>query len=915
LEILIRNSGNKQHNRRVIFLTKNAFPGFFVLIIFLMISVGVWGQVQESTVKNDARQVIENIANDTLLNQFTDSLPGKPSLADSLQEKPKKFGLDNKVKYTAKDTIRFDIKAQKVYLDGDAQIEYGEISLKAAHIEIDFGKNQAYARGEPDSTGKMYGEPVFAEGDQKFDSEILTYNFDTKKGIIKSVTTKDGDGFLYGERIKRLPNERINIQKGWYTTCDAKHPHFEFRYTKAQVIPNNKIISGPAYMVIEDVPVPLFLPFGLFPNKSGQRSGIIIPTFGEGSADRGFYLQNVGYYWGINDYMDFTVTGDIYTSGSWAIRPTLRYNQKYKFNGNFDFSYARNILGDRDAPDTEIKKDFSIRWTHSQDPKARPNSRFSASVNIVTSQFNEYNLATDQDYLSNTFQSSISYQTNWNNKYFLSLNASHSQNTIDRSMNITLPSFTFNTKQFFPLRREKPVGKLKWYENISLKYSVNADNRISTYDSLLFKPGWEDDFRYGAKHAIPLSTSLKVLKFFTLSPSLNYSEKWYPYSIRKTWTNDTLYTATDTTAGYVRVDTINGFNAAREYSFSAGLSTRLYGMYQFNSGPVMAIRHVITPSVSFSYNPDFGAESWGYYKTYQYDTLGRTKRYSIFEGSLYGGPSDGKSGRVSFSLANNLEMKVRSKNDTITGFKKMVLIDNFSLNTSYDLARDSLNWSPLSISGRTVLFKKLNITYSSSWNPYAVDSSGRTYNKFEWEVNKRLFRMENSTWSFSLNYRLSSSDVAKKKGKEVPAVKADDPALSQYSEQEIRDVLDNPDQYIDWNNAWSISFAYSLRFSNSPLYINYDRNDRRTQVQTVNITADLSVTPKWKVGFSSNYDIEAKKFAYSSVDISRDLHCWEMRFHWVPAGPRKSWNFGINVKASILKDLKYDRKKDFRDAY
>ncbi len=902
-------------HRKAIFYAKNTFSGILILAILLTINAVAAGQNVKENQGRNASQIVDEFKNDTLISLPEDSLALQSKVPDSLQKNPKKFGLDNKVNYKAKDTIRFDIKAKKVFLDGNAEIEYGEISLKAAHVEIDFGKNQAYARGVPDSLGKMVGEPVFAEGSQSFDSEILTYNFDTKKGIIKSVTTKDGDGYLYGNRIKRMPDERINIQDGWYTTCELKHPHFEFRYTKAQVIPNKKIISGPAYMVIEGVPVPLFLPFGIFPNKSGQRSGIRIPTFGEGSADRGFYLQGGGYYWGINDYMDLTVTGDIYTSGSWALRPTFRYNRKYRFNGNFDFSYAKNIIGDRDAPDKQVKKDFSIRWTHSQDPKARPNSRFSASVNIVSSQYNEYNLATDQAYLANTFQSSVAYQTNWNNKYFLTLNASHSQNTLDRSVTMTLPSLTFSTKQFFPLRREKPVGKLKWYENINIKYSTTAENRITTKDTLLFTPGWEEGFRYGAKHNIPVSMSLKVLKYFTLSPSANYNERWYPYSIRKNWVNDSLFTATDTIVGYVKTDSVSGFVAARDYSLSASLSTRIYGMYQFKKGPVVAIRHVVTPSVSFSYNPDFGSEFWGYYQPYQADTLGTMKKYSIFEGSLYGGPPDGKSGRVSFSLANNLEMKVRSKKDTITGYKKVVLVDNFSLNTSYDLARDSLNWSSLSMSGRTVLFKKLNITYSSSWNPYATDSLGRAYNKFEWEINKKLFRMENTTWSFSLNYGIKSSDFQKGKDKEKQKPKPDDPILKPYTEQEISDVLDNPDQYIDWNNGWSLNIAYSLRFSNNPRYLNYSVTDKRTKVQTINITSDVSITPKWKVGFSANYDIDAGKFAYSSVDISRDLHCWEMRFHWVPMGPRKSWNFGINVKASILKDLKYDRKKDFRDSY
>jgi len=342
-------------------------------------------------------------------------------------------------------------------------------------------------------------------------------------------------------------------------------------------------------------------------------------------------------------------------------------------------------------------------------------------------------------------------------------------------------------------------------------------------------------------------------------------------------------------------------------------------MYQFKKGPVTAIRHVVTPSVSFTMRPDFGSDYWGYWNEVQVNNEGDTQRYSIFEGSLYGGPSDGRSGTIGLSLGNNLEMKIKSKKDTISGMKKVILVDNFSFNTSYDVAKDSLNWSPLSISGRTTLFKKLNVTYRSSWNPYAVDSTGKTFNTFEYEVSKKLFRMENTSWNFGINFRLSANDLKKGKDKQIPGQdtrqEQTQELLGKYTEQEINDVLDNPDQYINWNNAWSFSINYSLNFSNNPTYLNFGQTDNRKTVQTLGITGDISITPKWKVNFRTGWDFEAEKFTYTSIDFHRDLHCWEMHFSWIPTGSRKSWTFGINVKASILKDLKYDRKKDFRDTY
>ncbi len=852
---------------------------------------------------------------DTLTFKVFDEELGK--LKDSVTKSA--FTLDNKVVYNSFEKIHFDVLNKKVFLYYNAEITYGTIKLKADYIEIDFTRNQVYAKGLPDSLGVLRGQPVFADGPQEFQAGEMNYNFDTKRGVIQQVMTKDGEGYIHGERIKRLEDERINVSRGSYTTCDLPHPHFEFRYGRAQLVPNKLIVSGPAYLVIEDVALPVAVPFGLFPNKSGQRSGILIPRYGE-SQNRGFYFERLGYYWGINDYMDFTITGDIFTNGSWAVNPMYRYRKKYKYSGNFDFSYAKNFTGDRDSPDRDTKTDYSIRWSHSQDPKARPDSRFTANVNIMSQSFNQYNLTGTEAYLSNTFQSSVSYQTHFNNAFFINVNALHQQNTIDGSVTINLPTLTMNTKQFYPLRRKEQVGQLKWYENITMKYSSSLENRIQSYDSLLFKPGWGDDFKTGMRHNIPISSSVKVLKFLNFNNSVDYTERWYPYSINRTWNpNDTVFTASDTIYGRVVTDTLRSFVAVRDFSYSASLNTRLYGMYQFSKGPVVAIRHVLTPSVSFNLRPDFGSEFWGYWDEVQVNDKGDMRRYSRFEGLLYGGPPDGNSGNLSFSLTNNLEAKVRSKADTLGGTKKVVLIDNFTISMAYDIAKDSLNWSPLSLSGRTTLFKQLNITYSSSWDPYTTDSLGRAINQFEWNVNNKLFRMTSTTWNFGINYRINSSDVGKgnKKSRQPSAPVEEEPEEGEMIYQrEIDDPYAYPDALINWDQPWSLNINYNLRFSNNPRYNRiYGWEDNRTRVMTVGLTGDVSLTPKWKIGFRTGYDFETKQISYTTIDFYRDLHCWEMRFNWTPLGFRKSWSFGINVKSSILKDLKYDKKKDFRDGF
>ncbi|MEN8224992.1 MAG: putative LPS assembly protein LptD, partial [Bacteroidota bacterium] len=715
--------------------------------------------------------------------------------------------LKYRVDFSSVDSLHFNMKEQKVYMYQEASIKYDDIDLKANYVEMDFGKTEVFASGVADSTGKEVGQPIFVQGESEFRSKTMRYNYETKKGLIKNVMTQDGEGTIWGDVVKKMPNNETNISRGSYSTCPScENRDFEFRYFKSKVIPDKRIVTGPAYLVIEDVPTPLFLPFGFFPIKKGQHSGVILPTWGE-STRRGFYLENGGYYWAINDYIDFKIVGDIYTLGSWAIKPSTRYKKRYKYSGSFDFTYAINISGEKGTPDYVRDRDYQIRWRHQQDRKARPNSTFTANVNMRSRKSNYYNPTTAQDYLSSTFQSSVAYQTSFRGKYHLTMNGSHSQNTQTGLMTITLPELSFNVNRFYPFRKKTRTGKMRWYEDVSVNYTTNFKNTVSIEDSLLFQPETWDKMQNGIRHSIPVSSTIKLLKYFTWTNSISVNDRMYFKTIEKNWVDDTLFSGNDTIVGYVDRDTITGFNNAIDGSFSSSVSTRIYGMFQLGKNfPVNAFRHVMTPKVSFTYTPDFGDPSWGYYKSYYDPKLDRDVEYSIFEGSIYGTPPGNKSGRLNFSLGNNLEMKVKSRKDTVTGTRKVKLIENFTVNTSYDLAKDSLRWSKVKLSGRTTIFQGFDIRYSSSWDPYILDSAGRyNLNQYEWDVNRRLLRLDQTSWNFSANLRLSP-DFFKKKGDKTKSRQeeleelAEDNMLS----DELESIYNNYDDYIDWDIKWKL---------------------------------------------------------------------------------------------------------------
>ncbi len=823
---------------------------------------------------------------------------------------------------SASDSSYRDMNQKKIFYYGNAEAKYDDITLKADYLEFDLETSTCTARGVLDSLGKPKGRPVFTQGESTFEAVEMMYNFKTKKGIITKVWTEEQGGYLHGERIKRMDDNTINIRTGGYTTCDLKeHPHYQFKFTKAKVIPDDKIVTGPIYMTIADIPLPLALPFAMIPNTKGKKSGLIIPTYGE-SANRGFYLENGGYYWAISDNYDLQILGDIYTRGSWGIKPTFRYNRRYRHNGSMALGFAVNKIGTKGAADYQESTDFKIHWTHKQDPKAHPRRNFSANVNIVSSNFNKYNATTVNDQLSNTFQSSVSYQTNFGGKVYLTLNASHSQNTLTRQVTASLPEMTLTVNTFYPLKNVGKAGKKRWYQSLSMGYTMNGKAYISDADTVLFHGikddfgGWAKDFfrdrvQMGISHRIPINATIKLFKHFSWTNNLTFNDYMYFKRIEKQWIQDS-----DST-GFMQTDTIHGFRNLVDFSASSNLTTKIYGMVNFAKGPIRAIRHVFTPTIGITYRPDFSDPKWGVYGTY-IDGNGIEQTYNKFERALYGTPSQNQQGLITYNFANNLEIKVPSSSDTITGIKKIPVLESFSISGNYDITKDSINFSPVAVSGRTTLFKKLGINYSSSWDPYAADSLGRRINRFEIVDNKRLFRKTGSSWRFSLSYSFNQNDLKKLQGKKGSKDLRDEiNSTAQrsgiFDPDELNEIMGNPNAYVDWTTPWSLSLSYNLTYTTSVAYAAFMGIATNSLVHTIGLNGDISVTPKWKITFSTGWDFVNNNITYTNLSVYRDLHCWEMRFNWIPIGTYKSWNFTINVKASALKDLKYTKKKDYRD--
>lgn len=801
--------------------------------------------------------------------------------------------VDQLVKYKARDSVAMDLSTRRAFLYSDGKIDYGEMILEADRIEVDFGNQILHAYGTTDTAGDAVGRPFFKQDGDEYHADTITYNYNTQKGIIQSVITQEGEGYLHGKKVKKLNDSVMYLSGGSYTTCNYAHPHFAINFTKSKLITGDKIVTGPAWITVEDAPTPIAVPFAFFPITHDRASGLIIPSYGWMNY-RGYYLKDGGYYWAINDNLDLSLLGEIFTNLSWAGEVKTNYYRRYHYKGLFDMRLGRVYTGIRGDPNTfNSYSDFKLVWQHDQDAKANPNSRFSANVNLQSRNYNK-NTTNSSDYFSSTTTSSISYNTKLGSYLNLAATARESYNAQTGVMTIKLPSITLSSVTIYPLRRKKPVGGYRWYENISLSYVLNAEDNITTQDSDLFKQVTIDRMRYGIQHSIPLSSTVKVFKYFNWTNSIAYYERWHWSTINKNY---------DSVTNTVTIDTIRGFRANRDFSFTSNLSTRVYGMFQFKHGPLKAVRHVINPTIGFNFRPDFGAAYLGYWKEYT-DNTGYVHRYSIFEQSLYGGPPDGRSGQLRVSIGNNLEIKVQNPFDTAAEVKKVTLLENLTFGGSYDLAKDSLNFSNLSVTGRTTLFRSVVINYSGSFCPYVIDSIGNMHNRFLWKEERKLFRTQNSTWSAQLSLNLNNntfkSDGEKSKGQPVYSLLQ---TPYNYSPTMLMGG------YVDFSVPWNISVSYS--FSHVSSYVARERNLKSETIQSISLSGNLSLTPNWKLAMTTGYDFVNHGMSYTTIDIYRDLHCWEMRFSWVPFGYYRSWSFQINIKADALRDVKYEKRESY----
>ena len=854
-----------------------------------------------------------------------DSL-GMDSLAADTTKK--KEPLDAPVIYEASDSIVFT-KEGYAHLYGEGKVNYQNIELTSAVITMNMDSSTVYATGVTDTAGVETGSPIFKDGETPYESKIMRYNFKTKKGFINSIVTQQGEGYVTSEEGKKGANDEIYMRHGKYTTCDNhEHPHFYLKLSMAKVRPKKNVVFGPAQLVVEDVPLPIAVPFGFFPFNSSYSSGFIMPTYGD-EMNRGFYLRDGGYYFAISGQMDLKVLGEIFTKGSWGLSAASNYNKRYKFSGSFNASYLVTKTGEKNMPDYSVSKDFRIQWSHRQDAKANPNSSFSASVNFATSSYDRSSLSSlynPQQYSQNTKASSVSYSRNFPE---IGLNISGAfnitQNTRDSSLSMTLPDVNISLNRIYPFKRKKSAGDERWYEKISLQYTGSITNSISTKDNLLFKTPltqWEN----GMQHKIPVSATFNLFKYINIVPSFNYTERWYLRKVKQS------YDASPTSRDHVKRDTINGFNRLYDYNLSLQMNTKLYGMYKplFMKSKELQIRHVFTPTVSYTYTPDFGKSRYGYYDTYTYtdeDGEVRTVEYSPYEGAVYGYPGKNMSQNISFSIDNNIEMKMKSDKDT-TGYKKISLIDQLGASLSYDVANKK--WSDLSMNLRLKLTKSYTFNMNASFATYAYqfDENGNVVvgDRTEWSYG-RFGRFQGYSGSFS--YTLNNDTFKKLFGKKDEDEKNKDNKgkeenEDEETEEETEEQNNNSnmrktekasvdsDGYLAFKLPWSVSlsYSYSIREDRSKDINIKTMRYPYSLTHSLNVSGNFKIGSRWNMTYSTGYDFTSKEMSMTTLNITRDLHCFNMSCGLV-FGPFTSYNFSIRANSSMLTDaLKWDQRSN-----
>jgi len=845
------------------------------------------------------------------LRPAADTTVVKPTVQrDTTARKGGGSGLDQIITGKNTDSLYYDVLNKKVYIYNQGDIKYENMGLQADFMRIDMNTKEIYAYGKPDSVdGKAVNtHPVFSEGSSSYTMDTITYNFDSKKAFIQGVATQEGDGWLVGGQIKKMPDNSINIRSGKYTTCDhTDHPHFYLAMTKAKVIPGKKIITGPAYLVMEDVPIYFAcIPEGFFPVNLGPKSGLLMPSYGE-DASRGFFLRGLGYYFILSKHIDLALTGGIYTLGSWEVNASSRYAKRYKFSGNVNFDFSAIKTGDKGEPDYIKQNNFKFTWTHSQDPKANPGSTFAASVNLSSSGYSKYSATTLNDILATQTNSSISYSKSWaGTPLSLSMNLGVSQNSQTRALSITLPNIVFNVARVYPFKRKNAVGKQRWYEKIGFTYSAKLTNSVSAQESELFTMQTLKNMKNGIEHTLPISTSINLFKYINISPSFNYTERWYFSRQFQTWDPETNSVVTQ--------DPEYGFYRIYNYNASVSANTTIYGMWQMKSktAKVQAVRHTLTPQIGFSYAPDFSKQKYGFYQTVQTDSLGSYRVYSPYSNNAYGVPGSGAQANLNFSLSQNLEMKVLSKRDT-SGVKKIKLIDELRVSGSYNFLADSLGLSNIPISFRTTIYGNFGINLSVTLDPYEVTPEGKRIDKLM--IRRGLLgRVTSTGWSFGYTFksRENKSQAAVNDINTIPPEYFNpfsdpyglmDPTLRRHYMAST---------YYDFSIPWNIGFNYVISYGIS--YVNNGTTGYKKNVsQTIGFNGSVNLTPKTGISFTTGFDIQNKKLTTTSISITRDLHCWQMSFVWIPFGSHRSWSFNIGVKASSLADLKYDKSQSMYD--
>ncbi len=834
---------------------------------------------------------------------------------DTVARRKAVSSLDQMIKGRATDSLFYDLRNNKVYIYEQGEVNYDNMSLQADFMNIDLNNKNIYAYGKTDTVNgeSVSTRPLFTQGETSLNMDTITYNIETQRAKIKGIATQQGDGWLIGQDVKRMADNTIHIASGMYTTCDqTDHPHFYYYMSKAKVIPgdNGKVIMGGGHLVIEDVDIPfLGLPEGFFPLSSGPKSGILMPTYGE-EARRGFYMRGLGYYFTLSDYIDLALTGGFYTLGSWELQAVSRYIKKYKYTGNFNLDYSSIRSGDKGDPDFVNQNNFRLQWTHSQDAKANPGSTFSASVNLATSGYSRYSATTLNDMLATQTNSSIAYSKNWAGTPFsLSMNMAVSQNSQTEAISVTLPNVSFNVSKFFPLKRKNKVGKDRWYEKISMSYAGKLTNSITAKESTIFDRETLDAMRNGIQHNIPVQASFNALNYINITPSFNYTERWYFKKIEQEWNPETNKLE--------KLDPEYGFYRLYNYNAAISASTTIYGTWQikekYKQMKLQGLRHMVTPSVSFSYAPDFSNQKYGYHKTVQSDSTGRTTIYSPFTDNAFGVPPSGKNMSLNFSLSQSLEAKVLSKRDT-SGIKKIKLIDDLGISGSYNFLADSMKLSTISLSLRTTISSNFAINLRATLDPYEVTPEGKRYDKLTWSRGN-LGRITNTGWSFGYTFKSrNSSQPAINDINSIPPEYMN-PFTDPYGTMDPvlrRQYMSK--MYYDFSLPWNLGFNYNINYS-----VNYVNNGttgiKRNVTQTIGFNGSITFSPKMAATISGGYDISNNKLTTSAISITRDLHCWQMSFSWIPFGHYKSWSFHIGVKAASLQDLKYQKSQSMYDNF